>query len=198
MSEIVAEDMLRAELVQTSRRIYDRVLVRGSGGNVSARLSERHMLITPSGVTLGDTTVDNIVKVDLSNCEWVSQEPYVPSKEFRFHSAIYAARKDVNAIVHCHPPYATTYAVWKTDIPYVTDAAFKQPPMPHISFSPSGSEELVRKVAAVAHADSSFRVIMLDEHGIIAVGKDLMQAYVFADLAEEMAQIAYLSSSFSG
>lgn len=194
----MSEEALRAELARISRRTYDRGLVRGSGGNVSTRLGAGHMLITPSGVTLGDTTIDNIIKVDLSSSEWVGQEPYVPSKEYRFHAEIYAARKDVNAIVHCHPPYATAYAVCKADIPYVTDAAFKQPAMPHISFSPSGSEELARKVGAAAQADGSFRVMLLDEHGIIAVGKDLMQAFVFADLAEEMAQIAFLSSSISG
>jgi ribulose-5-phosphate 4-epimerase/fuculose-1-phosphate aldolase len=81
------------------------------------------------------------------------------------------------------------------DIPYVTDAAFKQPPMPHVDFSPSGSDDLAEKVAYAVQDNNKFRVIMLDEHGIIAVGVDLAQAYNFADLAEEMAKIAYVSST---
>ena len=84
------------------------------------------------------------------------------------------------------------------DIPYVTDAAFKQPPMPHVDFSPSGSQALVEKVAAAADSNTKFRVMMLDEHGIIAVGADLIQAYNFSDLTEELAQIAYLSSTIPG
>lgn len=190
----MSEAELRIALSDTARRTYERGLVRGSGGNVSVRLDATHMLITASGISLGDTTSENIVKVNLENEEWVAEGDCIPSKEFRFHSAIFKARGDVGAIVHCHPPYATAYAVRKLDIPYVTDAAFKQPPMPHVPFSPSGSEALVRAIRAATAGNDAFRVIMLDEHGIIAVGQDLTQAFIFADLAEEMAQVAFLSS----
>lgn len=194
MKPEVNEQALRRQLSAISVRTYDRGLVRGSGGNVSARLDGRTMLITASGLTLGDTTPDNIVKVNLETREWEAQEPFIPSKEFHFHSEIYQARPDVNAIVHCHPPYATAYAVRQMDIPYVTDAAFKQPLMPHVSFSPSGSAELARKVREAAESSGDFRVMMLDEHGIVGVGGDLKQAFIWADLAEEMAQIALLAS----
>ena len=97
-----------------------------------------------------------------------------------------------------HAPYATAYAVRKMDIPYVTDAAFKQPQMPHVDFSPSGSDDLAKKIAHAVRENDKFRVIMLDQHGIIAVGVDLVQAYNFADLAEEMAKIAYISSTILG
>ena len=194
MTPELNEQALRRQLSAISVRTYDRGLVRGSGGNVSARLDERTMLITASGLTLGDTTLENIVKVNLETRRWEAREPFIPSKEFHFHIEIYQARPDVNAIVHCHPPCATAYAVRRIDIPYVTDAAFKQPPMPHVSFSPSGSAELARKVREAAESSSDFRVMLLDEHGIVGVGSDLMQAFIWADLAEEMAQIALLAS----
>ena len=141
------ENKTRAELARISVTAYERGLVRGTGGNVSIRVDQSHMLITPSGVALGDTTVDNVLKVNIETLEWVPNDPYVPSKEFKFHAVIFKVRPDVNGIVHCHPPCATAYAVCKMDIPYVTDAAFKQPPMPHVDFSPSGSEGLVKRVA---------------------------------------------------
>ena len=188
---------MRAELARISIKTYERGLVGGTGGNVSARLDETHVLITPSGVALGDTTADNIVKVNLDTLEWVPNDPYIPSKEYKFHATIFKARSDVNGIVHCHAPYATAYAVRKMDIPYVTDAAFKQPHMPHVDFSPSGSD-LAKKIAHAVRENDKFRVIMLDQHGIIAVGVDLVQAYNFADLAEEMAKIAYISSTIPG
>jgi L-fuculose-phosphate aldolase len=189
------EKALRAELARISIKAYNRGLVRGTGGNVSARLTLAEMLITPSGLSLGDTTVDNIIKVNLETLDWTPNGAYIPSKEFKFHAEIYQVRPDVNGIMHCHPPYATAYAVRKMDIPYVTDAAFKQPSMPHVPFSPSGSETLAENVGRIARADSRFRVILLDEHGIIAVGVDLFQAYNFADLTEELGQIAYLSAT---
>lgn len=188
------ENALRQELTRISIKTYERGLIGGTGGNISARLGEDVMLITPSGLALCDTTVENIVRVDIQSGEWEAVEPFIPSKEYRFHLAIYAVRLDVLAIVHCHSRYATAYAVRKMDIPYVTDAAFKQPPMPHVSFSPSGSEDLVEKVREATRQNPGFRTMLLDEHGIISVGADLVQAYNFADLAEEMAQIALLSS----
>ncbi len=192
------EAALRDELAHISIKTYTRGLVRGTGGNVSVRLGEGDMLITPSGVALADTTPANCIRVHLDTLEWVPNEPYVPSKEYRFHAEIFRARADVRGIVHCHPPYATAYAVRRRDIPYVTDAAFKQPPMPHVAFSPSGSTELADKVGAAARANPDFRVMLLDEHGIIAVGTTLVQAYNFADLAEEMAHVAYLAATIPG
>ncbi|MDX1524376.1 MAG: class II aldolase/adducin family protein [Anaerolineae bacterium] len=56
---------------------------------------------------------------------------------------------------------------------------------------------MAEKVGYAARSDSNFRVIMLDEHGLIAVGTDLVQAYNFADLTEELAQIAYISSTIN-
>lgn len=193
MKPEMKEQDLRLQLSEISRRAYRRGLVRGSGGNISARLDDEHILITASGLTLGDTTPENIMKVNLQTREWEPNGSFIPSKEFHFHSEIYLACPDANAIVHCHPPHATAYAVCQMDIPYVTDAAFKQPPMPHVSFSPSGSEELAQKVGKAARSSEDFRVMMLDEHGIIAVGGDLVQAFVWADLAEEMAEIAFIS-----
>jgi L-fuculose-phosphate aldolase len=190
----MSEDTLRTELARIAVKTYQRRLVRGTGGNVSVRLDETTMLITPSGVALGDTTMDNIVKVNLGTLEWLTNDPYVPSKEYRFHAEIFEARSDINAIVHCHPPHATAYAVKKLDIPYVTDAAFKQPKTPHVDFAPSGSEALVHHVGMAARNDSEFRVMLLDEHGIVAVGKDLVQAYNYADLYEELAHIGYVAA----
>lgn len=191
------EVQLRQQLTEISRRTYQRGLVRGSGGNVSARLDAMLMLITPSGVTLGDTTPENIIKVNMKTQEWAQNGAYIPSKETRFHAEIYLARPEVNGIVHCHPPHATAYASCKMDIPAVTDAGFKQPPMQHVSFSPSGTIDLAEKVGEATRAADELRVLILDEHGIIGVGSDLMQAFIWADLAEEMAQIAFLSSLIS-
>lgn len=194
MSESTTEDTLRQQLTDISLRTYAQGLARGRGGNISARLDEGHMLITPSGLALNDTTPQNIVRVDLQTGEWHVEGSYEPSSETGFHTEIYAARPDAGAIVHCHAPYATAYAVRRMDIPYVTDAAFKQPAMPHVPFAPSGTQELAQAVGRAARSSADFRVMLLDEHGIVAVGADLMEAFLFADLAEEMAQIAWIAA----
>lgn len=189
------DESLRTQLINIAVKAYERGHVGGTGGNISARLSPSEMLITASGVSLGDTNQENIVKVDIGTLEAEFNNGFIPSKEYRFHAAIYRTRPDVNAVVHCHPPYATAYAVRKMDIPYVTDAAFKQPPMVHVAFSPSGSQELVDKVGAAARENPCFKVILLEQHGVITVGKDLVEAYNLLDLTEELAKIAYLSTT---
>ncbi len=194
MTAFTTETELRRQLTDISLRTYDRGLSRGSGGNISVRLGDQRMLITPSGLALSDTTADNIVCVDLQSGEWQAHEPFIPSKETGFHIAIYLARPDVRAIVHCHAPYATAYAVRCIDIPYVTDSSFKQPPMPHVPFAPSGTRELANAVGQAARSSSDFHVMLLDQHGIVAVGADLMEAFLWADLTEEIAQIAWISS----
>lgn len=185
---------IRDLLVVYARRAYDRVLVGGTGGNFSARLQDRvHMLITPSGVSLKDTTGGNLVKVHVETHEYEAPDGFIPSKEFHFHADIYRMRPDVGAVAHLHPPYCTAFAVRKRDIPYMTDAAFKQPPMPHVPFAPSGTPELRNNVAAAVKVGPACRVLLMEAHGIAALGADIVKAYDIADLTEEMARIAFLA-----
>lgn len=187
------ERILRQELARISVRAYDRGLVGGTGGNISARLDKENMLITPSGVSLGDTYPDNILKVHIENLVWEPNRHYIPSKEIAMHGVLYKVLPEIGAVCHCHPPYATAYAVHGLDIPYVTDAALKQPAMPHVSFSPSGTRSLAEKVGEVAQQNPGLRTILLDQHGVITVGHDLLTAFNFMDLAEEIARIAFIA-----
>lgn len=111
------------------------------------------------------------------------------------HVAHPLPQQPVRNIVRCHAPNATADAVRRMDRPYVTDAAFKQPPIPHVSFSPRGTSELACQVREAAESSGGFRVMLLEEHGNVAAGRDLMDAFIWADLVEEMAQIAFIASA---
>ena len=186
-------DEIRSRLVEYARRAYHRGLVGGTGGNFSARLDPGTMVITPSGVSLGDTSLDNIIVVDIATYEWEPVEGYIPSKEFHFHADILRLRPDVQAVLHVHAPYSTAFAVKKRDIPMVTDAAFKQPPMPRVPFAPSGTKELQAHVARTIEQHPLCKALLMEDHGIAALGAGIVQAYDIADLTEELATIAYLS-----
>jgi ribulose-5-phosphate 4-epimerase/fuculose-1-phosphate aldolase len=102
---------LKAELARISVKAYERRLVFGTGGNISVRIPNTGLaLITPTGVSLGDTTVDNISIIDIETGEPTPDSPTKPSKERYFHAAIYRIREDVNALCHLHPPYATAWS----------------------------------------------------------------------------------------
>jgi len=104
----------RREIVLFGKLLYERGLMIGTDGNISARLSEGHILITPSGTRKGALTPEGILKVSLEG-KVIEPEGF-PSVELPFHLAIYQALPEVNAIVHSHPPYATTFAA-REEIP---------------------------------------------------------------------------------
>lgn len=184
---------IRKQLVSYARKAYERHLVGGTGGNFSARLSDGKMLITPSGVSLGDTSLDNLVAVDVNSGDWSPVGDFIPSKEYHFHAEIMRLRPDVAAVLHVHSPYATAYAVIQRPIPMVTDAAFKQPPMPSVPFAPSGTQDLKENVSQAVRENPGCKVLFMEQHGIAALGADVVTAYNVADLTEELAWIAYLS-----
>ncbi len=186
------------QLVHYAKRAYNRGLVGGTGGNFSARTGDQRMLITASGLSLGDTSSDNLIDMDITSYQWKPNEDYVPSKEYLFHADILRLRSDVDAVLHIHPPYATAYAVLKRDIPMVTDAAFKQPPTPRVPFAPSGTEELQKNVVQAIENHPDCKVVLLEQHGIICLGSTIRWAYDIADMTEELARIAWLQEMLCG
>jgi ribulose-5-phosphate 4-epimerase/fuculose-1-phosphate aldolase len=191
----MTDEELCQQVVAYARRAYARPLVGGTGGNFSARLAGQRMLVTATGLSLGDTDVGNLVTVDLTTNNWQARDGLRPSKEYLYHADLLRMRADVNAIVHVHPPYATAYAVRCQDIPMLTDAAFKQPPIPRVPFAPSGSEALRQGVAQAVERNPGCKVLLLEQHGLVALGPDVIAAYNLADLTEELARIAWLAQA---
>ena len=191
----MTDEDLKDNLIEYARRTYNRGLVGGTGGNYSARLSNNKMAITASGLNLGDTSLENLIDMDITTYEYEPHGPYVPSKEYLFHADILRLRPDVGAVLHIHPPHATAFAVLRRDIPMVTDAAFKQPPMPRVPFQPSGTKDLQANVVEAVNANPDCKVLLLEQHGIICLGADIRWAYDIADLTEELARIAYLTET---
>lgn len=193
---MMTDEDLKQVLIDYAKRTYRRGLVGGTGGNFSARLTDRNkMAITASGLNLGDTSMENLIEMDIGSYDYEPRGPYVPSKEYLFHADILGLRPDVGAVLHIHPPYATTFAVLKRDIPMVTDAAFKQPPMPKVPFEPSGTRELQANVVEAITNNPGCKVLLLEQHGIICLGEDVRWAYDLADLTEELARIAFLKET---
>ena len=89
----MTEEEIRCQLVHYARRAYERGLVGGTGGNFSARLGDERMLIMASGVSLADTTFENLVTVDIQNHDWQAAGGVRPSKEVLFHAEILRRRR---------------------------------------------------------------------------------------------------------
>ena len=187
------ERALREELARVSRLSYHRGHVGGTGGNISARIpGEDAVLVTATGISLEDTTPENIVKVTMFAEVCDEACAHRPSKETGFHCAVFRLREDVGAIVHVHPPYATAFSCLNEPLPLVTISAranLKQ--VPCVALAPAGSAELRRYVEDGIKAYPGVRALLMRDHGILALGKDLVTAYNVADLVEDTAKIAF-------
>jgi len=194
------EQSLRKELIRISRLAYNRGLVGGTGGNVSVRIPNTdEVLVTATGISLGDTTFQNIVKVNLDGDMCDQAFYYKPSKETGFHCSVFRMRDDVGGIVHVHPPYATALSCLNESLPLVTvSARANLREVPCVEVAPAGSMELRNYIGEAIKAYPGVRSILMRDHGILALGKDLLQAYYFADLTEDTAKIAYVYKQMKG
>lgn len=191
-----SEAQLREELTHYCRVAYQRQLVSGTGGNLSARIPGRSaVLITPSAVSLRECTPEDFILVDLDGNKVAGREDLVASKEVFLHTAVYAARPDVQAISHLHPPYCILFAVRNRSIPLVTiTAEVRLGATPVVPEAPSGSRRLAELVRDTVLAWPDARLILLERHGVLAIGESLRDTIDVADLGEDTARVAHTLS----
>jgi L-fuculose-phosphate aldolase len=156
-------------------RIYRSGMTTTSGGNISIRDDNGDIWITPSGVDKGNLTTRDImcVKKDGSIVG-----PHKPSSEYPFHKAIYEARPELTSIIHAHPPALVAFSIARK----VPDT--KIVPQAHsicgdIGFAPygtPGSEDLGKKIARVFQ-DPRYKAVIMENHGVVLGGTDMMDAY---------------------
>ena len=107
---MVSEFEIKKEICEIGKRIYNRGMVAANDGNISVKLDDNTFLCTPTGVSKGFMTPDMICKVD-KNMNLKEPNKWKPSSEFKMHLRVYQERPDVKAVVHAHPPIATSFAI---------------------------------------------------------------------------------------
>lgn len=184
------------ELVEVSLEMKEKGLISGSVGNVSARVDERRILISSHSSFLGRINPGEFVLVGLDG-QKLSDTELEPSSELKMHLQIYLRRDDVNAIVHTHSPYASAYAYLKRRLKAVNpETMFKLGEIPIIPYFPSGTKEFAQAVGAQFRVP--VKVALLEKHGVVAVGKNPMEALNLAEMVEESARINYLVDTLQG
>ncbi|MEM8699288.1 MAG: class II aldolase/adducin family protein [Pseudomonadota bacterium] len=183
---------LRAEIVETARRMTSLGLNRGSSGNISARDGEG-MLITPSGIPSEEMDETQIVAMAVDG-SW--EGGHRPSSEWRFHRDILAARPETHAVVHAHPVYATALAAHGRGIGafhYMVAAAggVDIRCAPYATF---GTQALSDHVLSALEDRSA---CLMAHHGMIACGADLASALALAVEVEGLAA-QYIAASTLG
>jgi L-fuculose-phosphate aldolase len=174
---------VRRDLIENCLKMNANGLNQGTSGNLSVRHGEG-FLITPSGIAYDALAPADIVHVGMDGSY---RHPLAPSSEWRFHRDILAARPEVNAVVHAHPPYCTTLAIRHMAIPAVhyMIAVSGGDSIRCAPYATYGTEELSRNAVAALQGRTA---CLLANHGMIATGPSLARAMWLAMEVETLAR----------
>lgn len=182
----------REQIVHCAHALWDRGLVTGSSGNISARLDDGEILITPTRKALGLLKKSDLVRIDANG---TAHGHGKPSSEWRLHAAAYAARDDIEVVVHTHPTFCVVWSGEDRLFPRETVASTESlRAMKLVEFHPNGTQVLA-DATREALADGT-PLALLARHGLVAVSREMEDAYVQTDLAEECARVAYFAVIF--
>lgn len=194
-------EILRKDVARFMRRLYDRGLTTASGGNISVR-ADKGIFITPSSLDKGMIKGKQIGRLAYNGKNLTPE--LRPSIESAMHLAIYKKRPDVNAIVHAHPPVATSFTAMRKKIicTLIAEARAILGTPVLAPYALMGTEELAAAAAAAAvgsgldltgQASSQPNVILLENHGIVCLGKDLLAAFDRMEVLEAAARMTLIT-----
>lgn len=187
-SKLVRIAAISGEMVEIGRRIYQSGFVAANDGNISVRVDENHVLLTPSGVSKGYMQADAMLLVTLEG-DVVSGEGR-PSTEGAMHLDIYRNRLDIGAVVHAHPPTATGFAVAGIPLDQLAmpELIVTMGTIPLAPYAQPGTAELPASLRSFyKHHDA----ILLANHGAVAMGRTLTEAWFKMESIEMCAKILF-------
>lgn len=179
-------------VVRYGKKLIDRRLTTGSGGNISVCNREKNLVaISPSGLDYYETTPEDIVILDIDGN--LVEGKHRPSSEAGMHLAFYKNRADVSGIVHTHSKFATAIACMGWELPavhYLIGMAGHR--VKCTGYATYGSDELAKK-ALETIGDSN--AVLLANHGLIALGEDVDRAFSTAEHLEFVSEVYYLTKT---
>lgn len=176
----------RRAVVAVCRRLYDRGLIAGPDGNVSVRLGDNRVLVTPAGMSKVDVAPGDLVELDLAGKSPKGAQR--PSSEVALHLRIYARRPDVGAVVHAHPPTATGFAVAGIALRecVLPEVIFQVGWVPLVPYATPGTEALADRFEPFLACHDAF---LMANHGATTVGPSLVVAHQRMESLEHAAKI---------
>lgn len=172
------------------RRLYNRFLTTASGGNISLKVSDPYVLITPAALDKGIVSAEQIAVVSMEG-ENFSRD-LKPSIETSMHLEIYKERKDVRAVVHAHPVYASLFTTINRNVNthLIAEARYMLGEPLLAEYALMGTSELAKVVAA---ASLKSNVILLRNHGVLTMGTTLLEAFDRMEVLENCAKMTFLT-----
>ena len=170
-------------------------LTPGISGNISARVSEKEILITSSGSANGFLSEEDFSVVDFDG-NFISGNPK-PSSERMLHINYYKKRPDINAVFHCHSPYLTAFASSNRELNVNAspEMIYCFESIPKAKYYIPGSVELSNETSKYF---DNFDVVLMENHGVVVAGKNVKNVYLNLELCESYAKMLICSETFGG
>jgi len=189
------ERELREQICEVGRRIYARNMAASNDGNISVKLNDKEWLCTPTLMSKGYMTPDCICKVDAGGN--VIEGNYRPSSEMKMHMRVYQKRGDVGCVVHAHPSHATAFAIAGIPLnqPIMPEAVIYMGCVPIVEYGAPTTADLAENLDKyLDHYDA----VLLESHGALTWGKDLLTAYHLMESLEFYAELLYKAKLLGG
>lgn len=179
----------RELLCSICRNIWQKEWVAANDGNVSAKLEDGSLLTTATGISKGLMVPEMLIRVDLQGNILEAQDGWQPSSELKMHLRCYKERADVGAVVHAHPPIATAFAVANRPLDEYSmiETVLGMGSVPIAPYATPSTDEVPDAIAPFL---ASHDAILLQSHGALTVGQDLMTAYYKMESLEHFAKIS--------
>ncbi|NCB00221.1 MAG: class II aldolase/adducin family protein [Clostridia bacterium] len=180
------EKQLKEQICEIGRLLFARGMVASNDGNISCRTPDGNFLVTPTGVSKGSMTPDMMLKVDLTGN--VLEGTWKKTSELPMHLRAYEIRPDIQAVVHAHPPTATGFACAGEPLDdYVaTEAVYALGCVPIAPYATPSTPQVPDSITPLLH---EYDAMMLEFHGVLTVGANLMAAYYLMESVEQYAKI---------
>ena len=188
---------VREQMCDVCHKMWQLGWVAANDGNVSVKLDDGTFLATPTGISKSFITPEKLVHIDENGEVLDGPEGAKPSSEIKMHLRCYKEREDVGAVVHAHPPTATGYAVAHLDMDRYTMIETVIA-IGSIPVTPYGTPSTYEVPDAIAPYLQEHDVLLLENHGALTVGSDLITAYYRMETLELYAKISLTAHLLGG
>ena len=179
------------ELIEYSKLAWDRGLTESAGGNMSVRIDENTIYITPHSSIKHFLKPKDIVKISLD--DKVIEGEGEPSSERKMHFLIYKERPDINCVFHAHPTYATAFAVSGIKIPFnmLPEAILLLKNISYLPYRMAGTQEFADVFTPALRVGKD--IFVLQNHGVTVIGKSIKEVYEKLETLEFAAKVFVLA-----
>lgn len=188
---------LKQQIVDACHRVYAKGWVASNDGNLSVRVDGERVLCTPTGISKGLVTVDDLCLIDMEGNKLEGAAHRKPSTEMKVHLMAYKERSDVVSVVHAHPPYATGYALAGLDLGEckLPEVVIALGTIPLTKYGLPGTDDLPNKMREFIHQSDAF---LMELHGVLTVGQSVLNAYFKMETVEHFAKIDFIARQLGG